>query len=241
MAKPFISLFNKEFYAWFSSLQAYIIFVAYVALSLGTTFYLGNFFSLNNQALASFFNYQPMVLVLLIPAITMHIWTDENRSSTIDFLLTQPVSYLLLVVSKFFAAWFMGLLLLIISLPLAISSSFFINLDWLNIFSAYLGCILLIGSFTSIGCCISALSSNSVITYLFSILGALGLIYFNPNFLFSWFGENKLNLRLDFSSQYLNLISGQISLSEILYFGLIIALSLWLNIVVITHKKTVNR
>lgn len=106
---------------------------------------------------------------MLIPAVTMRSWTDERRQGTVEYLLTQPVGYASAVLAKFAAAWLFGVLMLSVSLPFWLWTSFLTPLDNLNILSAYLVCILIIGTFSALGCAVSAFNGNTVIAYIITI------------------------------------------------------------------------
>ena len=87
------TIFAKEFYSYFSNISAYFAVGVYVILTLASAFYFGDFFKIDNSNLISLFGPQPEILSLLIPAICMPLWSEEYRSGTIEFLLTQPVEY----------------------------------------------------------------------------------------------------------------------------------------------------
>ena len=104
----FKTVFYKEFAGYFRSGNAYIILGVYALLSFAATFYVGGYFTLDNTSLASFFLYQPEILTVLMPAVTMRSWTDERRQGTVEYLLTQPVDHASAVLAKFAAAWLFG-------------------------------------------------------------------------------------------------------------------------------------
>ena len=240
MSNPFISIWRKEFYALISGWLGFFILLVYLVLSLGMCFFAGDFFRINNQALFSFFRFQPEILALLVPAVSMPLWTDESRRGTIDFLLSQPVKYATAIMAKFAAAWSFGAVMLLCTLPLAFVSSFYIRLDWQNIVLAYVAVWLVIGAFAAVGSVISALSSNPVLTYVCSFFCAWMLLELNPSVLFSWVArrfKGQVSVVLDFRSEYADMIAGQLALNNLIYFGLIIILSLWLNVVIIANKK----
>ena len=107
-----LRILEKEFYAYFRTSLGHFIIGVYLLLSMLSAFYGGYFFEVNNNALPSFFMFQPDVFALIVPAITMKLWADEYKSGTIELLLTQPVNAFTLVLGKFFAAWLFCTLLL---------------------------------------------------------------------------------------------------------------------------------
>ena len=115
-----LTILKKEFGSYFRTPTAYIIIGVYLVISMFSTFYSAYFFMNNNTGLISFFSYQPEVLVILIPALTMKLWADERRSGTMEFILTQPISYNSIILGKFSAAVLFGLLLLVLTSPFII-------------------------------------------------------------------------------------------------------------------------
>lgn len=244
MFKPFFSIFTKEFMSYFKTGSGYVILAIYIVLSMAATFYFGGFFVLNNSGLSSFFNFQPEILALLIPAVTMRTWADERRSGTIEYLLTQPVNYVSIVLAKYFSACVFGVIMLSLTLPFWIYSDTLITLDNLNILSGYLVCVLIVCTFAALGCVVSAFNTNPVIAYIVSIFVSWGVTNINLNFLIAPAGKManevfvKIIQSLNFSKHYLDFISGQIGMENIIYFLSIIILALWLNVVTIEYKKS---
>lgn len=244
MLKSFWSIFNKEFASYFKTGTAYVILAVYIILSMTAAFYFGHFFILNNSDLNSFFSFQPEILALIMPAVTMRSWADERRSGTIEYILTQPINYTSVVLAKFTAAWIFGLLMLALTLPFWIYSDALINLDNLNILSGYLVCILIIGTFSALGCVVSAFNTNPVIAYIMSIFVSWGITNINLNFLIDSASKlsNEVFVKviqsLNFLKHYQDFITGQVGFENIIYFLSIIVLALWLNVVTIEYKKS---
>ena len=243
MLQNFKTIFYKDFAAFFRSGNAYIILGIYAILSFASAFYFGGYFILDNSSLISFFHFQPDILMILLPAVTMRSWADEYRLGTIEYLLTQPVSYGTAVCAKYCATFLFGMLTLTLSLPLWIISSLFIELDNINILSSYIGCILITGCFCALGCAVSAFNKNTVIAYIITIFVLWGVYSLNLDFLLTstqQFSDEvfaKVIRSLNFSKHYQDVVSGQIGLDNIIYFFSLIFPALWINIVVLEYKK----
>ena len=242
MKNQLISIFKKESFTFFEGLQAWIILGVYILLSMFITFFVGGFFSINNMGLFSFFYFQPYIMAFLIPAITMRLWAEERKTGTLEFLLTQPVSVTSVVVGKFMSAWFMCLCMLLLSTPLWIYLNVCFEADNLNILCGYIACILLSGSFCALRCLISSFCSAPAISYLWSLIvlfficaddfsNIIKLFHFPLNI------EIKLSNSLNLSSQYNDLISGQVSFDNFLYFIFLMIICLVLNNISVEYKK----
>ena len=238
-----LTILKKEFGSYFRTPTAYIIIGVYLVISMFSTFYSAYFFMNNNTGLISFFSYQPEVLVILIPALTMKLWADERRSGTMEFILTQPISYNSIILGKFSAAVLFGLLLLVLTSPFIIYVSFLTELDWANVLSGYIGTLLTIMVLTSIGCLISSFNNNAVLAYLFSVFSCWLLTSLNYDFillpLFN-LSENityRLSQSLNFYHNYQDFIQGEPGLDNLTYFLSLTVLILWLNRLAIDYKK----
>lgn len=243
MFQSFKTIFYKDFAAFFRSGNGYIILGIYAVLSFASAFYFGGYFTLDNTSLISFFYFQPDILTVMLPAVTMRSWADERRLGTIEYLLTQPVSYAVAVWAKYCATCLLGLLMLAITLPLWLTSSFLIEVDNLNIFSAYLACFLTICTFCALGCAVSAFNKNTVIAYIITIFVLWGIYSINLDFLLTstqQFSDEvfaKVIRSLNFSKHYQDVISGQIGLDNLIYFLTLIFPALWVNVVALDYKK----
>ncbi len=236
------AIFKKEFGSYFKSRLAYIVLSVYIITSLSCTFYLGNFFNIVNYNLYSFFYYQPGVLISLIPALTMKLWADERRYGTIELLLTQPMKYSSVVLGKFFAAWAFCGLMLILTFPFWLTTALFIPVDSYNVFYNYLAVLIASGALCAIGCFVSSLCRNPISAYLIAAFIGTILKMFNFDFLIKKFNiSNEIIIRisqsLNFDSHYENIIQGQLTWSDMIYFSLLIIFCLWLNIMSVEYKR----
>ena len=228
--------FRKDFCAYFSHLNAYIILGCYCFLSFISALYLGNYFLRETSALNSYISLQPFVLMLLIPALTMRTWTDEIKSGTLELLLTQPISYKILVLAKFCAAFAFFNLMVLCSAPLLIITSFLSLIDWGAVFLAYCGLWLCGLFFTALGCMISACHRNNIICYLSTIL--IIFIIIEIKFMPLSFFHTVFSLDyLCFDVHYNAFLSGIFSWVNVLYFIIATVLCLWLNVVYVAYQR----
>ena len=108
------SIFLKEIRSYFSSIVGYVailVFLVFCGLFLWV-FEDSGILSFGYASLDRFFELAPWLLILLIPAITMRLFSEENRTGTLELLLTKPITEFKLVFSKFIA----GLILVVIAL-----------------------------------------------------------------------------------------------------------------------------
>ena len=108
------------------------------------------YFVADNPAMRSYFAFQPQILAVVIPAVTMRVWSEEAKNGTLEVLLTFPVSDAALVTAKFAAAFTLAALMLSFSLPLAFSTAAIVPVDGVNIAAAYLGTFLAAAALTAL-------------------------------------------------------------------------------------------
>ena len=232
----FITQYIKDFRANFSSFNAYIVLSVYYLLSIFSTIYLGDYFLRDTEIMNSFFAMQPVILTFIIPAITMRSWAEEIKTGTIELLLTQPISYLTLVLAKFFAAFSFFLILLASSLLLFFVSNSLSVLDTGVVLSGYVGVLLCGALFTAIGCTISIFNKNNILSYVTTIFVLFAITQFN----FTYIGNLSLTC-LNFENNFTAFLSGILSISNIVYFVISIALFLWLNLLGIYFRRNKTR
>lgn len=233
--RQFLIQFQKDFTSYFNGLTAYIIIGAYYILSFFSALYLGDYFLRESNVMNAYFIMQPFVLILIIPAITMRSWSEEIKSGTIELLLTQPLSYPMLVLSKHCAAFVFFLFLVSFSIPFLIISVFLSIPDWGVIWSSYCGLVLCGVLFTAAGCLISTFCRNNIISFICTVFA----LFFISQLKFTTVSGSYGSLPFDafnFSKNYEAFLTGSLVWGNIVYFVVGTALLLWLNSAVLTYK-----
>ena len=98
------SVCKKELRQFFSSLTGYIAIIVFLVVNgLMLFVFEDNILDFGYATLDRFFQLAPWVLLLLIPAITMRTLAEENKSGTIELLLTKAVTDWQVIAGKFMA------------------------------------------------------------------------------------------------------------------------------------------
>jgi ABC-2 type transport system permease protein len=136
----------------------------------------GGFFERGEASLTSFFTWHPWLYLFLVPAIGMRLWSEERRLGTMELLLTMPITTWQAIVGKFLASWLFLILALVLTFPVVITVNYLGHPDNGVIFCAYMGSLLLGGSYLAISCMTSALTRNQVVSFIISVVICLFLI-----------------------------------------------------------------
>ena len=167
---------KRELSAYFTSPVAYVFIVIFLLLAGFFTFMAGGFFERGQANLASFFVWHPWLYLFLVPAAGMRLWSEERRMGTMELLLTMPITAWQAIVGKFIASWLFLALALACTFPVVLTVNYLGNPDNGVIFAAYVGSLLLAGSYLAISCMTSALTRNQVISFILSVVISLLLI-----------------------------------------------------------------
>jgi len=171
-------IFRRELKAYFSSPVAYVFLVVFLVLLGFLTFSMSRYFEAGQADLRMFFFWHPWVYLLLVPAASMRLWSEERRSGTIELLLTLPVTMAQAVAGKFLAAWAFLTIALALTFPIVLTTVFCLGGDPDSgvVVGGYLGCILLSGTYLSVGMVTSALTKNQVISFVLSLVACFFLV-----------------------------------------------------------------
>lgn len=86
-----MSVFRKELRSYVISPIPYVLIVIFVSVMALIFFNFQPFWVTRRASLESFFGAIPLVFILLIPGITMRLWSEEARAGTLETLMTAPV------------------------------------------------------------------------------------------------------------------------------------------------------
>ncbi|MBX7107155.1 MAG: gliding motility-associated ABC transporter permease subunit GldF [Chitinophagales bacterium] len=221
-----IAIFRKELTAFFSSLTGYIaIAVFLVLMSLIMWVFPNNALDNGYATLDILFSNAPLVFMLLIPAITMRMFSEEKRAGTIELLITRPVTALQIVLGKFFAAWFLVVFALLPTLlyyyTIRVLGSPPGNIDSGASWGSYIGLVLISASFVSIGLFASALTENQIVAFVLSaFLSFMALLSFDALSGLGLFGGKADTIIQSIGMQYHydSISRGVVDSSDVVYF-----------------------
>ena len=161
---------KKELKDYFSS-SAALLFLAIFLLATNIIFFwVEGFFSRNLADLRPLFTWIPILFVFLIAALTMHSWSEERRTGTIELILTSSVSPWSYLFGKFFAVLALIIVALMLTLPLPFTVSYMGDIDWGPIIGGYVAALFLAAAYISIGLWASAHTENQIVSLILAII-----------------------------------------------------------------------
>lgn len=156
-----IAIYKKELRTYFNTMTGYV-FLGFFILVTGFYFSFLNVISGNpiyNQTLS----YTITMFLILIPVLTMRLFAEEAKQKTDQLLYTSPISITQIVAGKFFAAFSLFFIGVIITGLFPFMLSRFGEIPTAEIFGGMFGYLLMGGCLISIGIFISILTDNQII------------------------------------------------------------------------------
>jgi ABC-2 type transport system permease protein len=240
--KKIITIASREFSSFFTSPVAYII-TATIPLILGILFYV------NIRLSITYTGYYPLtytpdarlivgalvtILLFTTPAITMRSVSEETRTGTIELLLTAPVRESELIIGKWLASFMFLLVPLGLTLIYPLILNFLVDpgIDWGLVWGGYLGLVLMIAAFTSLGVAVSTFFDNQIAVFFFTqlVFLLLWLIGSQAEVISGVGGDliSYLGLRQHFYGSFFNGIfdlKDAVYYCSLTFFGLLIGIS----------------
>lgn len=223
---------KKEWTHYFGSLVGYLIISFYLIVNGLFLFVLPsyNVFDFGYASLQVYFDYAPWFLLLLVPAITMRSFAEEQKQGTYELLRTMPISAYQLLIGKFFGSF------LIVAIAIAPTFLYAIALDqlsatggidWGATMGAYIGLYLLAAVYTSVGIFTSSITKHALVALLFSIFISIflykGFEWMSALQAFSN-GYDFYIKQLGLSFHYENVSKGVLTIKDSVYFISVIVL-----------------
>ena len=172
------ALFWKEFTSYFKTPLGHVFLVIFLFGIGHLTFELGrgSFFFMREASLDPLFKYIPWMLLFLVPAVSMKLWSDERKMGTIELLFTMPITVREAVVAKFFASWaFIGIALSG-TFPMIFTVDYLGNPDYGVLILGYFASFMTAGFLLAVGGFFSALTKNQVISFILTVVASFLLL-----------------------------------------------------------------
>jgi len=243
-----LTLAGREIRSYFSSPVAYVLIAVYLALAGYFFFALLSAFNttlqiysmMRNPELLQRFNLNQMViipllanlsvlLIFIVPAITMRMFPEEKRAGTYELLLTSPLRVGEIVLGKFIGGLVLVLVMVLFSGVFGGLLLLYGNPEVPLMLAGYLGLALMATVFLAIGTLVSSFTDNVVVAYVGALFALLVL------YTVGWLGETlqggaaELIKYVSITDHFQELTKGIIDTRELVYFGTLLVVSLFLT------------
>lgn len=231
------AIYKKELRTYFTTFIGYVFIAAFLVMS-SILFIISTLSQGADSDITSYYTLVILAFVVLIPLLTMKLFSEEKRQKTEVLLLTSPASLFGIVLAKYLAAFTMFAATLAVScvnlIPLYMYGEQNTGVILGNLFS-----VLLIGSgFISIGVFISSLTENQLVSAVCTI-GAIMLLL-AVGMLSTSIGFQPLREVLNFFSifnRYTYFTYGIVDYSALIYYFSITVIFLFLTVRVFERRR----
>jgi ABC-2 type transport system permease protein len=173
-------IIKREFLDYFYNPLGYILMTCFLLLKGLMFWYIVNVLNspdtVYGSIMQSFFNQN--LELFFIPFITMKLFSEEIKSGNIENLITSPVTETQIVIGKFSSAVLLYIVLWLPTIIYPVILNNFIKIEWLTVFTGYLGVILVGIFFVSIGMFCSALTKSQVSSAILSFIIIIFVLLF---------------------------------------------------------------
>ncbi|MFB6342907.1 ABC transporter permease [Saccharicrinis sp. FJH2] len=211
---------KRELRSFFDSLMAYIMIILFLGFTGFFTWISGSdIFFINQASLGAFFNIAYWSLFFFIPMLTMRLLAEEQKTGTIELLLTKDVSDWQVVAGKFLSTFLLIAITLALTIPYYITVANLGQIDHGEVWSGYLGLLLMSAAYISIGIFASSLTNNQIVAILIAL--AIGILF---HIIFGFLTRATSGMTaeifnyLDLNTHYESITRGVIDSKDIIYF-----------------------
>jgi ABC-2 type transport system permease protein len=173
-----IAILKRELKSYFLTPIGYIYMGSFLLIT-GVFFTFSNLLTQSPQ-FAGFLGNVLFIYLFAIPLLTMRLFSEERRQRTDQLLLTSPVSVTAIVLGKFFAAFVLYVLTLVVTVFYTVVIAVFGDLAVWETVGSYIGFIFLGASYISVGVFVSAGTENQFTAALVSFFSLLVIWIIDP-------------------------------------------------------------
>lgn len=228
---------RKELRTYFNAPIAYIFLAVFVIA--GFYLFFDSFWSRNQAALRTLFSQLPMLFLILVPALTMRLWSEERKIGTLEHLLSLPVKLHQVVLGKFLASLALLAVALLLTTPLAVTAAVLGNLDAGPVLGGYLGALFMGAAYLAIGLFVSSLTENQVLSFILTLAICFLLWMVGEEFILARLPVSWLSAMesVGLGARFRSIGRGVLDLRDLVYYASFIAFFLYLNMGMLKLRK----
>ena len=211
------AIFKRELNAYFTSPIAYVVYA--VATFFGGMYFMGTVLVADTTDMTYVFMNMTTIIVILVPILTMKLFSEEKNKKTEQGLLTAPVNLFQIVMGKYLAALVVYSIMMVLFIIYGLIIASFVTPSWITIFSNILGLFLFGAALISIGVFISSLTESQIVAAILSVAAGLLIIFLDS--LAKSIGVDFITTictAISFTTPYQNFAVGIIKLSDVIFF-----------------------
>ena len=237
--KQVLAVTRKEIKGYFGSPMALIFVGTFLAATLFSFFWVETFFARGIADVRPLFRGMPVLMIFLVAALTMRQWSEEERSGTLEILLTLPITSVQLVVGKFLAVLALVGVSLALTGFLPVTVSLVGNLDWGPVAGGYLAAILLAAAYSAIGLFISSRTDNQIVALISTVLLCTLLYMLGSGGLTDFVGTTlgEVLRAVAPGSRFESIQRGVVDVRDMLYYLSLTGVFLTLNVLSLISKR----
>lgn len=165
-----MAIARREFAAYFGQPLAYIVLLLFIGTLALPTLVLGDILAETHASMRYTFFWISAALVFFVPAITMRLVAEEQRTGSIEILCTLPLTAREIIIGKWCAAVAMVGTGLALTATYPVALSLLGSLDLGPVIGGYFGLLLMGAAFAAIGLATSAISRFQLVSFLIATL-----------------------------------------------------------------------
>ncbi len=231
------AVFRRELKAYFTSPIAYIFIAVFCIYS--ATYFTNVNILYGTADMANVFNSAFTIMMILLPLLTMRLFTEEKRQKTDQCLFTAPINLFSIVMGKFLAATCIFLCGMAIYIPYVIVLAALADtIAWATVIGNMAALLLLGASFISIGIFVSAMTENQVVAAVGSFI--IIIFFFMIDMLagvvqIEWL--RQIMVALGFYTRYSEFSTGLFSIPNVIFFVSVIFIFNFLTVRALEKRR----
>lgn len=230
------AIIKRELSAYFRSPVGYVFCAVYLFFS--ALYFRAVLIDMQSAQFPQVYSGMLNVNLLILPVLTMRLFSEERRLKTDQVLITSPVSIFSLVMGKFLSALAVYAGCTLFTLVYAAVFSLFTKPGWALIIGNIAGAILFGAAFIALGMFISSLTESQVvaaigtffISTIFILLDVLPVLITNQTAL-------KIIKWISFVGRYTPFTEGLLDFSSIVFFLSATALFIFLTARTVERRR----